>query len=746
MTDAARYKAEGYLAHKWGISLASGHTWVSGSPYFDEAAGADLSLFWGSSDGGTTASSWDNEISLGKKKPSLSLWLDASELTTAASTWTDKSGNANHATKNGSPTVITGAQNGLSVMRYSGTGNSDYHEWADLTDIRTIFWVIRANSNNAGFLLGDDNQYHFHNSSGTASANIWASYASSNVINGNLAINGIREINGQSTALNSSLSSLSILSLKTSGNVEASRFSRDRNEGSRNWNGDLGELIIFETELSDSDIESIEGYLAHKWGRTAALPDSHANKKLLGVRSPLDIAAYTVDLSSLASGNTYYYRVKATNSQGTDWADQTASFKSENSLDISSGDLAFNTSGPTPSWISSDGRRGNGTLQTLSWTDASSNTIQYKVAKFSFESLNIGDGVSVSLSGDNPIHFDVSGDATINSVLDANGSVGNGEYQSYFKKGNLGGGDGGKSWSDNTNFNNVAPENGTGPTHLVGASPFNSGGSRKKNTTLGTGVVAGTGAGGGGYGGAGGRSEPNGGSDARGSLPIAGQAYGNINVEALLAGSGGGGGKQVHGGTGAGAIKITAGGTLTIGADIYAEGGQGGYSPDPTDGFNGPVLWFDAADESSVIRDANGKVSRWIDKTAPDYSSSNTNNHMVQATAANQPTWGTRTYNGLPVMDFDGNDWLETLNNLNANDGPSTATLASSLSLISTVSIVLLIQFSVLDPRIMTSSSKLVMGQIFMHIFGQILLWNQHIFLKRNRLKGPASCHSTRWW
>ena len=74
-----------------------------------------------------------------------------------------------------------------------------------------------------------------------------------------------------------------------------------------------------------------------------------------------------------------------------------------------------------------------------------------------------------------------------------------------------------------------------------------------------------------------------------------------------------------------------------------------------------------------MIRDANGKVSQWIDKTAPDYSSSNTNNHMVQATAANQPTWGTRTYNGLPVMDFDGNDWLETLNNLNKDNGPSVS-------------------------------------------------------------------------
>ncbi|NDH01416.1 MAG: LamG domain-containing protein, partial [Opitutae bacterium] len=113
-----------------------------------------------------------------------------------------------------------------------------------------------------------------------SSANIWASYASSNVINGNLAINGTRDINGQTTALNSSLSSLSILSLTTSGNVEASRFSRDRNSGGRNWNGDLAELIIFNNELSDTDIEKIEGYLAHKWGLTNSIPNNHPFKSV----------------------------------------------------------------------------------------------------------------------------------------------------------------------------------------------------------------------------------------------------------------------------------------------------------------------------------------------------------------------------------------------------------------------------------------------------------------------------------
>ena len=79
MTDSVREKIEGYLGHKWGIGLGSGHTWADGSPYSDVAPGADLTLYWGSTDGGTTASSWDNEVSIGKKKPRLAIWLDAND-------------------------------------------------------------------------------------------------------------------------------------------------------------------------------------------------------------------------------------------------------------------------------------------------------------------------------------------------------------------------------------------------------------------------------------------------------------------------------------------------------------------------------------------------------------------------------------------------------------------------------------------------------------------------------------------
>ena len=463
MTDSAREKAEGYLSHKWGISLTGSHTWASGSPYEDLKSGADISLYWGSSDGGTDSGAWENTVSIGKKSPKLALWLDASDLSTAGSTWSDKSGNANHATKNGSPILVTNAANGHGVMRYSGA-DSDYHEWTDLSDIRTIFWVARAQHDSAGFMLGDDDKYFFHTSAANSSSTLWhSSQGPAAALRGGTTRLSGTEIDGTATTLTSSLRTLSLLSLRTSANVEASRFSNDRNIGGRNWKGDLGELIIFNTALTDSEIQKIEGYLAHKWGLANSLPASHPYKQSSAMQGPKDLNTYTTDLSNLVAGNTYYYRVAATNSQGTDWADQTASFVSKSKIDLSSGSLFFNTSGPTPSWSATDGTGGNGSLQTLSWTDAQSNTIQYKVAKFSFDSVNIGDGVTVSLFGDNPIHLDVTGDATINAVLDANGSCGKWCVPKLYVKRQLGGGNGGKAWSDIERLDNQPAS--TEPAH-----------------------------------------------------------------------------------------------------------------------------------------------------------------------------------------------------------------------------------------------------------------------------------------
>ena len=299
----------------------------------------------------------------------MSLWLDAADLTTAGNTWSDLSGNNNHATKNGSPAVVTNAQNGKSLMRYSGDGQ--YHTFASsITDIRTVFWVVSqdTSANGTGFryLLCDPSSADFHND---GNGKFWGNYAAANVKNGSTRMNGTT-LSGDTNYPND----LSIISLQTAGNVSAGRFGQDRHFSGRQWIGKLGELIIYNSELSPSEIEKIEGYLAHKWGLTGALADNHAYKansisqpvvtvdsvgstsgtasvKILetggadvtidyyygssdkgettigwdfsGTLGTQSAGTSTVALNGLSASNQYVFRIKTSNSAGTVWTNAT---------------------------------------------------------------------------------------------------------------------------------------------------------------------------------------------------------------------------------------------------------------------------------------------------------------------------------------------------------------------------------------------------------------------------------------
>lgn len=48
--------------------------------------------------------------------------------------------------------------------------------------------------------------------------------------------------------------------------------------GTRSFDGDLGEVVVYDAVLGSSDREKLEGYLAHKWGLTASLPSNHPYK------------------------------------------------------------------------------------------------------------------------------------------------------------------------------------------------------------------------------------------------------------------------------------------------------------------------------------------------------------------------------------------------------------------------------------------------------------------------------------
>lgn len=69
--------------------------------------------------------------------------------------------------------------------------------------------------------------------------------------------------------------------------------------------------------------------------------------------------------------------------------------------------------------------------------------------------------------------------------------------------------------------------------------------------------------------------------------------------------------------------------------------------------ISGCKLWLDAADTATISLSGSA-VTQWDDKSGNAYN-------FTQGTSANRPSSGTRTQNGLNVIDFDGtNDELTT--------------------------------------------------------------------------------------
>jgi hypothetical protein len=302
----ARQAVEGYLAHKWALtdSLPLDHPFKTldptsaGEPPTIVLNGASLirhEVDTAFTDPGVTATDPEDgpltgdSITISYIAPlvnptpiaadtyaGLQLWLKADEGFSPGG-WADQSGNGNDATAFGSPQLIDDGLNGLPVMRYSGA-NGESHRFNDITDIRTIFWVVKRNNNAYCYLLGHNSVYHFHTDSGK----FWhGTHAHINVKNGRLSVNGTL-VNGLQANIPSEMS---VISLRTTGNVTANSFSHDRNIG-RNWEGDLAELLIYNTALEDDQIQDIENRLSFKWGfpyeQVRDTPDAF-DSRLLGV-------------------------------------------------------------------------------------------------------------------------------------------------------------------------------------------------------------------------------------------------------------------------------------------------------------------------------------------------------------------------------------------------------------------------------------------------------------------------------
>jgi len=211
-------------------------------------------------------------------------WFDASDASTITessnnvSQWDDKSGNGNNLVQLSSsnqPSYATGQINGVSALVFKDA--TETVEYLDIeTDYANFEWVaivltstaVRFSQACGSQTLGSGANYTIQYR-GDTSPDRWQNpyYTNGNPISilGASAILGAGAI-----AINDNLALTDF-----DFNVGS-----DRGIEGRGWDGAIGEVICGGTTLDTATRETIEGYLAHKWGFVSDLPALHPYKSV----------------------------------------------------------------------------------------------------------------------------------------------------------------------------------------------------------------------------------------------------------------------------------------------------------------------------------------------------------------------------------------------------------------------------------------------------------------------------------
>lgn len=212
---------------------------------------------------------------------SLKLWwrADAGVPTAHGDLWVDQSGSGNHGFQpfgGAVPVLVQEGQNGLPVMRFDGNDQINFTN--RLTNIRTVFWVVKESSSatqNFRPMLGDTSVSEFLGDQGTATTagSLWhPSVAAANVRSGQTWVND-RPVDGTTEPRPRAMS---VVSLVTTGPATAGNFGKDPSASTRFWWGDLAELLIYDQPLTASSRKAVEDYLFDKYrlgpGSTAVAP------------------------------------------------------------------------------------------------------------------------------------------------------------------------------------------------------------------------------------------------------------------------------------------------------------------------------------------------------------------------------------------------------------------------------------------------------------------------------------------
>ena len=289
LSTSQRQNIEGYLAQKWGLTanLQVGHPYKSTFPLYPSAITTGVRRIAGRR--------WSPLVPGGCQ-----LWLDATDSSTLTlsgsnvTQWRDKSGNAANATASGNGLFYTQSaiNSNYAVLL---PGNSPYVYFTGASTSGTIYNAVFIVATTISgitqyarlFSFGGSSDYNSignmvidWNSPGgiiiernqiiTPSTNplVYSTpFITSTVISGTSAlgyINGSNTLTGTTTSTNFTYSQYELGSY-----TGFSAYS---------WFGYVGEVIVYNSLISDPQRQQVEGYLAWKWGINASLPSSHPYK------------------------------------------------------------------------------------------------------------------------------------------------------------------------------------------------------------------------------------------------------------------------------------------------------------------------------------------------------------------------------------------------------------------------------------------------------------------------------------
>ena len=264
LRGSERQQIEGYMAWRWGVvsDLSTSHPFKLVPPL--------VPVF--------------SPLHVGR----CAVWLDADDRSTITMSgsnvaqWRDKSGSGytfNAAPPGCSLPVVGTPINGRTTVGITSTVMG-IRQATVIDGLKTIFWIRREITGNRGyeFYFGADSTSDFHTGvseyAGSGLAQNGIRDATLNIITSSNVVTGTP--GGRAVS-----SGYAINILRMSGLTGSTRFqglSYDRGNTGRSMMCDWGELLLYTTDLAQSQIRAIEGYLAQKWGIQSYLSSSHPYK------------------------------------------------------------------------------------------------------------------------------------------------------------------------------------------------------------------------------------------------------------------------------------------------------------------------------------------------------------------------------------------------------------------------------------------------------------------------------------